>query len=182
MATFFPSATAEGLDCQLVPPRAPFFELNVDEAVFASQKAAVMGAVIYDEKGHLIAALSKKIDAPLGALEAEAKALESSLHFTLEMGIYDLVIESDSWILYNALSDQSPSPSLVAHVVYGLKSPLHDFRHVKICPICRQGNKSAHLLAKYAFDINDFFVWIEESTYILEQVLLHDVFSTFHTE
>lgn len=62
-----------------------------------------MDAVIYDENGHLIAALSKKIDAPLGALEAEAKALESGLHFTLEMGIYDLVIESDSLILYNAL-------------------------------------------------------------------------------
>lgn len=141
-----------------VPPRAPFFKLNVDGAVFAGQKAAVMGAVIYDEMGHLIAALSKKIDAPLGALEAVAKALESGLHFTLEMGIYDLVIESDSLILYNALSDQSPSPSpsLVAHVVYGLKSPLHDFRRVKSCPVCRQGNKPAHLLAKYTFDINDF--------------------------
>lgn len=101
--TFFPSATVEGLDCQLVPPRAPFFKLNVDGAVFAGQKAAGLDAVIYDENGHLIAALSKKIDAPLGALEAEAKALESGLHFTLEMGIYDLVIESDSLILYNAL-------------------------------------------------------------------------------
>lgn len=70
----------------------------------------------------------------------------------------------------------------MAHVVYGLKSPLHDFRRVKICPICRQGNKPAHLLAKYAFDTNDFSVCIEESIYFLEQVLLHDIFSTFHTE
>lgn len=158
METFFPSATVEGLDCQLVPPRAPSFKLNVNGAVFAGQKAAVMGAVIYDEKGHLIAALSKKIDATLGALEAEAKAHESGLHFTLGMGIYDYVIESDSLILYNALSDQSPSPCLVAHVVYDLKSPLHDFRRVKLRPVCRQGNKPTRLFAKYVFDINDFSV------------------------
>ena len=38
-----------------------------------------------------IQALSKKIDAPLGPLEIEAKAFEVGLQFTKDVGIHDLI-------------------------------------------------------------------------------------------
>ena len=53
--------------------------MNVDEAVFITQKLAGVGVLIWDEQGQVVAALSQKINAPLGALEVEAKAIEVAL-------------------------------------------------------------------------------------------------------
>ena len=58
------------------PPQTPMFKVNVDGAVFSSQGAVGIGVIIRDEEGRVEAALSKKIMAPLGALEVEAKALD----------------------------------------------------------------------------------------------------------
>ena len=63
------------------PPPKGVFKLNVDGAVFADQRAASVGALIRDEEGNVIGALSKKISAPLKAVEIEAKAVEVGLQF-----------------------------------------------------------------------------------------------------
>ena len=46
-----------------------------------------------------IQVLSKKIDAPLGPLEIEAKAFEVGLQFTKDVGIHDLILEGDSLVI-----------------------------------------------------------------------------------
>ena len=38
-----------------------------------------------------------------------------------------------------------------------------------------EGNKPAHLLAKYAKGIDDVSVWIEEISCVIKQVLIPDV-------
>ena len=38
-----------------------------------------------------------------------------------------------------------------------------------------EGNKPAHLLAKYAKGIDDYYTRIEESPYFLEHALIYDV-------
>lgn len=57
------------------------FKINIVGAVFADQKVAVVGALIRDEEGNVIGALSKKISAPLNAVEIKAKATEVRLQF-----------------------------------------------------------------------------------------------------
>jgi len=47
---------------------SPQYKVNVDGARFSSQKEAGVGVIIRDNKGLVIAALSKNIDAPLGPL------------------------------------------------------------------------------------------------------------------
>lgn len=56
-----------------------------------------------DAKGRVEAALSRKTEAPSGAVEAEAKALEASLMFARDIGLQDVVLEGDSLILINTL-------------------------------------------------------------------------------
>ena len=58
------------------PPQGQTLKANVDGAVFAELKAVGIGVVIRDMEGNVKAALSKKINAPLGSVEAEAKAFE----------------------------------------------------------------------------------------------------------
>ena len=157
------------------PPLADMFKTNVDGAIFAHQKSAGIGMVIRDSVGRIIGACSKKIQAPLDAMEAEAKAVEFGLHFVRDMMIQEFVLESDSLTVINALKETSPPPFLIAVVVYGSLSDSHDFRQVVFSHVCRQANKPAHLLAKYALGIDDFSVWLEKCPCFLEQALLNDV-------
>ena len=68
----------------------------------------------------MVAALSKKINAPLGALEVEAKAVEAGLHFARDIGINDFIMEGDSLVVYNALCGHSSPPSSMASVISGM--------------------------------------------------------------
>ena len=70
------------------------------------------------------------------------------------------MLEFDSQILVNALKEMSPPSTVVVVLVYGSLSASHEFRKVVFSHVGRQGNRPAHLLAKHAFSIVDFFVWI----------------------
>ena len=70
-----------------MPSSFPFYKVNIDRAIFEDQKEARVGVVIWDHVGNFIAGLSKKFRFPLGAIEVEAKAFESSLEFTKDMVI-----------------------------------------------------------------------------------------------
>ena len=157
------------------PPPPSRYKINVDGAVFGAQKAVGIGVVVRDEEGRVLGACCKKIEAPMGALEAEAKAFEVGLQFAKDMLIHDFILEGDSLLLVNALNEISPPPSAVAAIVYSSLSALKDFRKVEISHVKRAGNRPAHLLAKYAKNINDFNVWVEESPSLIDQALLQDV-------
>ena len=74
---------------------APLFKINVDGLVFAPQRVVVVGVIVCNEEGEVIAALSKKIKVPLGALEADAKAFEVGLQFTQDIGVSEYCLEGD---------------------------------------------------------------------------------------
>lgn len=73
--------------------------------------------VIRDDKGSVEASLCKKIMAPVGAVEAEAKAFEARLLFAKDIGIQDIILEGDSLLAYNSLCEKSLPPSSVEAVV-----------------------------------------------------------------
>ena len=54
------------------PPSPDRYKINVDGVVFKEHRLAGVGILIRDAEGHLIGACSKKLEAPLGAIEAEA--------------------------------------------------------------------------------------------------------------
>lgn len=79
------------LNATWVPPTVSFYKVNVDGAVFSSQKKeASVWVIIMDDNGLAVAALSKKIPDPLGALEVEAKAFEASIQLAKDVGIHEL--------------------------------------------------------------------------------------------
>ena len=70
---------------------------------FTTHKSIEIGAVLRDYIGRVEVALSKKLYAHLGSLEIEAKALEEGVSFAWDISIRDLVVESDSQIVIDAL-------------------------------------------------------------------------------
>ena len=104
-----------------VPPPRNVFKVNVDVAVFAQQKAVGIRVIVRDDMGRLEAVLSKRLDAPLGAMEAEAMSYETGLLFAKDIGIQEVVIEGDSLIIHRALSDDSNPPCSMSAIVQGMQ-------------------------------------------------------------
>lgn len=126
----------------------------------------------------MIAALSKKLNAPLGAIKVEAKAFGVGFQFAKDMSIREIfVMESDSLTIIQVLNEQSPPSLSVTSVVYGILSFLLDFCRVAFSHDRMQDNKSAHLLTKNVLEIDNFFVWIEENSYFLEYIFFYDIIS-----
>ena len=75
----------------------------MDGAVFKKQRMAGVGILIGDAEGQLIGACSRKLEVPLGAIEAEAEAMELGLMFARDLSIQDFTLESGLLMLINAL-------------------------------------------------------------------------------
>ncbi|KAK9993483.1 hypothetical protein SO802_023186 [Lithocarpus litseifolius] len=97
--------------------------------------------IVRDDRGRIEAAMSKRIDAPLGAMEAEAMAYETGLIFAKDIGIQEFNIEGDSLILHHALSDESKPPSFVSAIVQGMQEMCGEFRKVEFSHVRRQGKE-----------------------------------------
>ena len=131
------------------PPSHGHYKVNIDGAVFSKRKQAGAGVIIRDGVGHVVAALSKRWNYPLGAIEAEAKAWEAGVLFAKDMGIQDAEFEGNSLVLCNVLQGLASPPTSVANVLIDFLNHASLFRQWKVSHIKRQGNILAHLLAQH---------------------------------
>ena len=77
------------------PPPPGLCKVNVDAATFNDIRSTGIGIVIRDSMREVVAALCKKLEAPLGPLEAKSKAFEAGILFALSCGFTDVVLEGD---------------------------------------------------------------------------------------
>ena len=99
------------------PPKPGSYKVNTDGATFDDIKCCGVGVVIRNEMGEIMGALSKKFGQPLGGLEAEAKAVEEGVVLAWDLGLKDIIIESDALLVTNSLGKQCVMPSSRRKVV-----------------------------------------------------------------
>ena len=97
-----------------------------------------------------MAATCKLIHAPLGPLEAEAKAIEVGLQFAKLLGVSDFIVEGDSLIVSRALSHSFSAPASIDAMIMGIRSAALEFHNVDFSHVKRNANSPTHLLTKYA--------------------------------
>ena len=78
------------------PPKPGWYKVNTDGAMFEDIKCCGVKVVIRNERGEIIGALSKKLELPLGGMEAEAKAVEEAMMHAWDVRLKDIIIESDA--------------------------------------------------------------------------------------
>ena len=91
-----------------------------------------------------------KIPAPLAVLEIEAKAMETTVLFTLEMGFNEVTLEMNSLTLCRVLSGLTEPPSSIETIAASILSLVQCFSIFSFSHVKRQGNKPAHILAQFA--------------------------------
>ena len=133
-----------------------------------------IGTVIRDHAGTVIAALSQHLHLPLGPLEAEAKVMDIVVSFAWDVGVQEVIFETDSHVIFTAPSGSTIPPAIVIDVLESIQQKLHEFRRVKVQHVRRQGNKSALALAQHAKGIHGFVTWLEKSPPIIESLVLQD--------
>lgn len=102
-----------------IPPPRGRYNVNSDGATFSKRRCSGIGVVIWDEQGRVVAAMSKNLQVPLGALEAKAKAVEEALIFSRDIGIQDIIVESDSMVVCSALQKKVDVSPAVDNVIAG---------------------------------------------------------------
>ena len=159
------------------PPPPNWYKVNVDGVIFKDQGSIGVGVVIRNAQGEVMGAMSKKISRPLGAIEAEAKAMEVGILFAWDLGLKNIVAEGDSLTVVQALKG-SISPAIsIQKVTEGISWWLKKFDSWKILHARRSSNTAAHSMAKEANSILDSVIWVEESPPFIMDQLLYDVMS-----
>ncbi|KAK9985942.1 hypothetical protein SO802_030893 [Lithocarpus litseifolius] len=159
------------------PPQQECYKVNVDGAVFTRRRQTGIGVVIRDSAGEVVAALCKRLAVPLGALETEAKAMESGVRFAAEVGIRDVIFEGDSLTVYNAVHGGTTS-SAVQNIITGILQQVQGFRTFAFSHVKRQGNVPAHVLAQHACNIDEDVIWLEECPSQIETACAQDAIRT----
>ena len=104
-------------DARWVPPSYPWFKINTDAALFNDLRTVGIGAISRDQEGAVIAALSQHMHPPLGPLEAEAKSLDVAVSFAWDIGIRDVIFETDSNIVFTILSGSTTPPAAIVDIM-----------------------------------------------------------------
>ncbi|KAK9998230.1 hypothetical protein SO802_017833 [Lithocarpus litseifolius] len=145
------------------PPPNSVFKLNFDAAVFGEAKRTGFGAVIRNDMGAVMAAMSAGGPPVSSSDEAELLACRKAVEFSTDAGFSELVIEGDNSNVLKALSSSLADWSLLGNVVDDVRQLAYGLRWVKFSCIRRGGNRVAHALAQHARNISEDMFWLEDS-------------------
>ena len=149
------------------PPPTLVFKLNFDAAVFLEAKHTGFGAIIRNDKGEVMVAMSAGGPPVSSSEEAELLTCRKAVEFATDAGFTKLVIEGDNSNVMKALSSSLADRSLLGNVVDDVRHLVCGMQWVSFSCIRRGVNWVAHVLAQHARNISKDVFWMEDSPHQL---------------
>ncbi|XP_075649936.1 uncharacterized protein LOC142620457 [Castanea sativa] len=131
-----------------------------------------IGAIIRNDRGEVMAALSAKGPPVTCSEEAEILACRRAMEFAMECRFSELVLKGDNQALMKALSSRTGLLSRLGHILQDVFCMLNSFSLMQVHFVKRSANNVAHVLARYAKDLIEDVVWIEDPPPPAEAALL----------
>ena len=154
-----------------LPPNT--YKINVDGATSENGKPSSIGVVIRDCRGWVVAVRGKILPATYTAEVTEAFAIEEGVVLACELKLSNVILESDSTVVVQALVSKSGCGD-IGPIVQGAHAMLGSFsswttRHLK-----RDYNRAAQDLAKVTRFVETSQTWFGMDPPFLQQALLFD--------
>ena len=129
------------------PPPQTTYKLNFDAAVFSGLNRSGFGAIIRNDKGEVMVAMTTSGPKVITSDEAEMLACRRALEFVVDASFSRLIIEGDNVNVIQAISSPLANNSLIGNVVDDIHHLIQGLQWASICCIRRGGNNVAHALA-----------------------------------
>ena len=111
-------------------------------------------------------------------MEIEAIAATRALEFARVVGINNVVMEGDSWLVHHALINDEKSLSPFGLLIEDVKLFSSCFSKLLYSYTKREGNKFAHGLTRHAIHFSDYVVWMEPVPLLSYNVFRADLAGT----
>ena len=161
------------LDVGWVAPPPEFYKINVDGATAGERNMSCAGVVIRDCRGLVIAASSKVLNGAYVAEITEALTVEEGVRLAKELDLPQVIIESDSVMVVDAISSGNCNGEL-GSLVQGFLELLRSFKSWKMKHLKRVYNMAAHDLAQAAKASGISQLWRGSEPPMIQRVLLVD--------
>ena len=132
------------------PPPSEAYKINFDAALFSDLGRTGFGAIVRNEKGEVMAAMTACGSAVHTSDEAKLLACWRALEFAMDAGFSRLIIEGDNNNAIHAISSSEENTSLFGNVVDDIRHLIRGLLWSDVCCIRRGGNRVAYALAQHA--------------------------------
>jgi ribonuclease HI len=131
-------------------PAANSIKLNWDAALDNRKKIMGMGIIARDHSGEVKATMCDVIPYIRDPSVAEALAACRAVQFAHNMGAQSVELEGDAREVMVALGSTAETDSTVGNLVFEARRMLENFPSWRVSHVRRDGNRAAHVLAKFA--------------------------------
>ena len=160
-------------DVGWVAPSPEFYKINVGGATTGERSMSCAGVVIRDCRGLVIAAGSKVLNGAYVAEVTKALVVEEGIHLAKELELLQVIIESDSVVVVDAISASNCNGEL-GPIVLGSLELLRSFKSWKVRHLKRDYSMATHDLAQVAKATRIFQQWRGSEPPMIQRVLLVD--------
>ena len=138
------------------------YKLNYDAAVFEDFASSGFDAVIRNSTREVMVVMTVKGPAVQGSEVAELLSCRKALEFAIDAGFMVLIVKGDSVNATRCIALGSDIQSAIRHVVGDIRHLLGALEWASMSCTKRNGNRVAHVLARYAQNVNVDLFWMEE--------------------
>ena len=158
-------------------PSGSSYKLNFDAAVFADTSSSRFGAIIQNNIGEVMAAMSAKGLAIVDGEEAKVLTCQRALEFAVDAGFKELVIEGDNATDMKSITSLKALRSRMGNIYTDIRLLATGSRCQSFSCVKRNANIVAHSLARYARLIDEDIFLMEESPPLALEALYLDSIS-----